>query len=109
MPNIRIAGNTYTPALHALRAKGYRLTLEYTKIDDERHPYHPYMADWQAEKDGWTFSATTPVELLGLVAIWETRGASWKAQSGEPDIWDELTESARVLDLDGNEIEGEAE
>jgi hypothetical protein len=102
--NIRIAGNTYVPALLALRVKGYRLRLSYTKIDNENDPRHPYSADWEAEKDGASFSATTPVELLGLVALWETRGENWKPLPGEGKIWDELSESARTFDLDGIDI-----
>jgi hypothetical protein len=104
---IRIAGNTTLPALLALRAKGYRVWLEYMKVEDPGSPWHPYMPDYQAEKDGGYFSATSPVELLGLVAMWETRGDNWKFQKGEPDILDELTDSAKTFDKDGNEIHEE--
>ena len=38
---IRIAGNTEIPALLALRAQGYRVWLEYLKIDDPTSPWHP--------------------------------------------------------------------
>src|SRR6516165_7420800 len=91
--HIRIAGNTCIPALLALRAKGYQVWLEYTKDDDPNSPWHPYMPDYQAEKDGAYFSATGPVELLGLVAMWETRGDDWKFKHGQPDILQELNES----------------
>lgn len=104
---IRIAGNTDIPALLALRAKGFRVWLEYTKIDDPTNPWHPYMPDYQAGKEGAYFSATTPVELLGLVAMWETRGDDWRLKQGEPDILDELLESARTFDNDGNELPDE--
>ena len=100
---IRIAGNTEIPALLALRAKGYRVWLEYMKVEDPKNPWHPYTPDYQAEKDGAYFSATTPVELLGLVAMWETRGDDWKFKRGEPDILNELMESAKTFDGDGNE------
>jgi hypothetical protein len=101
---IRIAGNTDNPALLVLRAKGYRVWLEYTKVDDPHSPWHPYMPDYQAQKEGACFSATTPVELLGLVAIWETRGDDWKFKRGEPDVFNELMESAKTFDRDGNEL-----
>jgi hypothetical protein len=96
--SIRIAGNTDLPALLVLRAKGYRLWLEYTKIDDSYRP------DYQAEKNGYYFSAASPVELLGLIALWESRGDNWRVQPGEPDIQDELMTSAKTFDRDGNEL-----
>ena len=104
---IRIAGNTEIPALLALRAKGFRAWLEYSKVNDPANPWHPYMPDYQAEKDGAYFSATTAVELLGLVAMWETRGDDWRFKRDEPDILDELMESAKTFDSDGNELPDE--
>lgn len=104
---IRIAGNTENPALLALRAKGYRVWLEYTRYDDPKNPLYPYQPDYQAEKDGAYFSATTAVELLGLVAIWEARGDDWRSKQTEPDILDELMDSAKTFDSEGNEIPDE--
>jgi hypothetical protein len=104
---IRIAGNTQIPALLALRAKGYRVWLEYTTEDDPRSSWYPYMPDYQAEIEGAYFSATSPVELLGLVAMWETRGDDWKFKRGEPDIDEELQESAKTFDSEGNELPDE--
>ncbi|PSB58930.1 hypothetical protein [Chamaesiphon polymorphus] len=102
--HIRTAGNTRLPALLALQAKGFRVWLEYVKIDNPKDYWHPYMPDYQAEKNGNYFSATNAVELLGLVAMWEVRGNDWKFKNGEPDIHDELMELAKVCDGDGNEI-----
>jgi hypothetical protein len=104
---IGIAGNTESPALLALRAKGFHVWLEYNEVDDPQNKWHPHMPDFQAEKDGAYFSATTPVELLGLVAMWEVRGDDWRFKRGEPDILDELMESAKTFDGDGNELPGE--
>ena len=101
---IVFAGNTGIPALLALRAKGYRLWLKYTKDDDPNSPYHPYMPKYQAEKDGAYFSATTSVELLGLVAMWEVRGDDWRFKKGETDVADELMDSAKTFDSEGNEL-----
>ena len=78
--------------------------MEYTKLEDTASSQAEYMLDYQAEGNGGYFSATTPVELLGLVAIYETRGANWKWQPGEPDLDDELHKAARTFDRDGNEI-----
>lgn len=83
---IRIAGNTQNPALNTLREKGYRLWIE---PNDEAE-----FLDWNAEKSGRYFSATDPVELLGLVAMHEYRGDDWQARSSEPDICDELFSNA---------------
>jgi hypothetical protein len=104
---IRIAGNTEVPALLALRAKGYRVWLEYTKVDDPKSPCHPYMPDYQAQSEFGYFSATTPVELLGLVAMWETRGDDWKLKPEERDILNELMDAAKTFDTEGNELPDE--
>jgi hypothetical protein len=104
---IRIAGNTWIPALLALRAKGYRVWLEYHEVDDPASPWHPYMPDYQAQSEFGYFSATTAVELLGLVAMWEARGDDWKWKADEPDILGELTNAAKTFDSDGNELADE--
>lgn len=101
---IRIAGNTEIPALLVLRAKGYRVWLEYMKVDNPQSPWHPYMPDYHAEKNGAYFSATNAIELLGLVAMWETRGDDWRVKQGEANILNELRESAKTFDSDGNEL-----
>lgn len=104
---IGVAGNTQGPAPLALRAKGFRVWLEYTKVSDPKSPWHPYLPRYQAERDGAYFSATTAVELLGLVAMWETRGNDWRLKRGEPDLLDELMEAARTFDGEGNELADE--
>ena len=96
MLSIRIAGNTGNPCLLALRAKGYRLTNWY-------HPDGEYRSNFDAEKDGRQFSATSPEELLGLVA-WEVRGDDWRKKPDEPSICDELAEKALTYDSEGNVV-----
>lgn len=86
--SIRIAGNTQNPVLMALRAKGYRLWIEPDEDPDCE------FEDWNAEKDGRYFSATNPLELLGLVAMQEVRGDDWQAELDDPDIYDELLSAA---------------
>lgn len=85
--SIRIAGNTQNPALTTLREKGYRLWIEPETEESE-------YTDWNAEKAGRYFSATDPLELLGLVAMQEFRGDDWRAKSHETDIVDELFSTA---------------
>jgi hypothetical protein len=97
---IRIAGNTENPCLLALRAKGYELTLWFTK-----DPAGGYNQNFDAEKGGRSFSATTAAELLGLVAMWEVRGDDWQTRPGEPDIYDELYPSSVTYDAEGAVIE----
>ena len=75
---IRIAGNTEVPCFAAIKTKGYKVTCtEY--VDSEYF-------DWNAEKDNRLFSATSPIELLGLIAMWEVRGDNWQARgANHPD------------------------
>jgi hypothetical protein len=98
--SIRIAGNTMIPALHALRVKGYALSVWYTLGDDGG-----LVPQYDAEKDGRAFSATSPEELLGLVAMWEVRGDDWQLKSGEAELYDRLIEAAPVYDAEGNAID----
>lgn len=97
MVSIRIAGNTENPCLLALRAKGYRLTLWYTLGDE-------YQQNYDAEKDGHAFSATSAEELLGLVAMWEFRGDDWQTKLDEPFVRLELEEKALCYDSEGNVV-----
>ncbi|MEU7820527.1 hypothetical protein [Catellatospora sp. NPDC049133] len=98
---IRVAGNTGGPALFALRAKGYRVELSYL-LDRPGE----YTAEYTALKDGRLFSAGTGEELLGLVAMWETRGDGWRTGTDEERSWhDALMEAATVHDRDGNVVD----
>jgi hypothetical protein len=76
------AGNTYNPCLLVLRSKGYHLWAEES---GER-------LLWNASKNGHSFMAYSPPELLGLVVLWENLGNDWNQQS--PDILSEVTEQA---------------
>jgi hypothetical protein len=99
-PGIRIAGNTTIPCLQAIVAKGYAVTHYFlgSKPDDFDSP------QWDAEKDGRQFSATTLQELLGLIAMWEVRGDDWMLKLGEQQQYHQLVDNAPVYDLDGNII-----
>ena len=64
------AGSTYNPALVVLRDKGYSLYF----VPDERPAF---FGDYLAIKERRVFSATDPLRLLGLVALWEHEGDDW--------------------------------
>ena len=66
--NLRIAANTFAPALLALKEKGY--TVICKEGDDENN-------DWIATKNDIQISATNPVELFGLVSVAEIYGENW--------------------------------
>jgi hypothetical protein len=72
------AANALIPAYLALQSKGYRVSWKRgdSSPDDET---------WFAEGPLGSFTAEDPVELLGLVAMREERGASWKASDEQID------------------------
>jgi hypothetical protein len=98
--SVRIAGNTRNPCLLALRPKGYKLTLWFTK--DHKGDYQ---VNHDAQREGRIFSAATGAELLGLVAMWEVRGDDWMTKKSEPDVHDELYPTSLTYDNDGNVVE----
>jgi hypothetical protein len=78
MKKVRIAaaGNVEIPAYLTLREKGYEVRWERKKEGEEL---------WFAEKDGCEFVAEGPIELLGVVSLYEIRGENWKATDQETD------------------------
>ena len=99
--SIRIAGNTLIPCLQAIRAKGYAISNYF--ISDTPGEWENHQ--WDAEKEGRRFSATSPEELLGLISMWEVRGNDWQLKDGEGDLYDNLVESAPMYDSNGNVID----
>ena len=101
MIGVRIAGNTMIPCLQAIAAKGYTVSHYFlgSKPGDWDHP------QWEAEKDGREFSATSVEELLGLIAMWEVRGDDWMIKPGETELHDRLSESAPMYDPEGNVVD----
>jgi len=68
---IASAGNTVNHALEVLYARGYSVVVHPAASDDGLNRY------W-AIKDGRDFIASDPVEVLGLVALWEQFGDAWR-------------------------------
>jgi hypothetical protein len=77
------AMNTYTPCLSTLVGKGFRVTADF--FDDKP-------ADWYADNGQVRLAASSPVSLLGLAALWESRGESWRKGSEEPDLYHHILE-----------------
>jgi hypothetical protein len=74
--NIAAAGDVEVPAYLVLRAKGYDITVSMRGQGEET---------WHATKDGNRFSGEGPIELLGVVAVFEARGENWQAADSEID------------------------
>jgi hypothetical protein len=71
---IASAGNTGNHALEVLKAKGYSVVLYPDAREDG-------LNDYWATKDGRDFTARDPVEVLGLVALWEQFGDDWRERT----------------------------
>jgi len=94
------SGDTSNPCSLALITKGYKLSLLFIRSNDGK-----LRGEYSAEKDGHTFTAENVEELLGLVAMWETRGPDWKSKTGEPFVYEILYSEAFQREPDGTVIE----
>ncbi|MFI5774112.1 hypothetical protein ACIA74_37500 [Streptomyces sp. NPDC051658] len=66
MASLASHANVWETCLQLLHRQGYHLKVELSDEEDE------YALDaWLAEKDGFTFWGDNPIELLGLVAVYE--------------------------------------
>lgn len=65
------AGNTLVPAVLALRQRGFCVSC------DENGDI------WRAESEALLLVADDPLQLLGLMAMRDLRGAKWKASDVE--------------------------
>lgn len=73
--SIAAAGDVEVPAYLVLRARGYDIFISKRGQEET----------WHAEKDGNRFSAEGPIELLGVVSVFEVRGGNWRATDREID------------------------
>ena len=73
-------------AIITLGERGYRVWWEASE--------RPSADDWWAEKEGREFVAKSPLGLLGLVALWESRGDEWQKRAGEPELLERLKAEA---------------
>ncbi|ATQ74008.1 hypothetical protein CR152_05350 [Massilia violaceinigra] len=87
--------NVYNTCLLILRDRGFKMHVQ-GEMDGEG--CYPTDALWIAEKDGFRFMGDNPIELLGLVAIYdEVQPAAdlpyWWRKEGE-DIWRQIMREA---------------
>jgi hypothetical protein len=73
------AGNTEVPAVLVLRDKGFTVRCNLG--------FAPDAEQWIATKPDFEFAAGSPLELLGLVAVYEARGTEWRAPDDEIDAF----------------------
>ena len=77
-PTNASAANVIVPAYLALQQKGYHVWCEGSAdVSGED--------TWYAENSCCRFVAEDPVTLLGLVAMYETRGDDWTASDQQID------------------------
>ena len=75
--HITAGGNTAVPAYLALVQEGFRVQCRSVGDTEE----------WIAERDGLRISGSSTVEVLGLCAMRQQRGETWKAQDSEIDAF----------------------
>jgi len=70
---LALASNVLAPAYLVLQSKGYRVSRK--QADG--------LELWIAEGNGLRFVADSTIELLGVMAVYEARGDSWRASDEE--------------------------
>ncbi len=70
------AGNTDAPALGVIHEKGYRIL----NVSTDTH------LEWIAENEHRAFYASSPLAVLGLIAIWESRGEEWMGTEEQAEL-----------------------
>ena len=86
MTKIASAGNSDTAAYAVLLSKGY--AVQILKKSDGKTGW------FAAQKDGCEFIGDTPIETLGLIAMFEFRGEDWKPTDLEVTALTELEDAA---------------
>jgi hypothetical protein len=82
MEAIRIAaaGNVEAPAYLALVKRGFNVSCDN-------------QGQWSATGNGCHFIASSPLELLGLAGIFDSRGANWRASDQEIEAFLKLMQN----------------
>jgi hypothetical protein len=96
MPSLAGHANVFETCLQILTRRGYALSM--TPAEDDG----PGFGTFEAERDGFTFWADNPIELLGLVALYEELGPAddrpywWGATTDDSDVWGRLRDEAEA-------------
>lgn len=101
MPLLVRHANVVNTCLRILRDRGFELEVIGEITDDLSYPTE---ATWAAAKDGFIFRADSPIELLGLVAVYdyvkpaEDKPYWWRVEGA--DIRSELLSAAFDKEID---------
>jgi hypothetical protein len=76
-------GNSESACLQSIFDKGYKITF---KVFDEEL-YKEIICEYRAIKNKNEFSAFSPMELLGLIHMWELQGNNW---TSEDNVWSRI-------------------
>jgi hypothetical protein len=92
--------NVWETCLQLMNRRGYRLEMSYADDEDGG------LSTWSAAKDGFTFMADDPIQLLGLITVYEdvqpedNRAYWWcaKTDRSHPGLYDQLIEQAIAIE-----------
>ena len=86
--------NVHNTCLNILKKRGYKLWLHSDDPDAD-----VLESFWCAEKNGYEFLATNPIELLGLASIYEFKGEPTEEEQSywwvvdDEDVYDQILEA----------------
>ncbi len=88
MPSLSSHANVFETCLQILARRGYELSFEWPEEDEQSH------GAFTAARDGFSFLADNPIELLGLVTVHD----DVRPTTQEPYWWSAKTDGSRVWD-----------
>jgi hypothetical protein len=71
MASLSSHGNVYNICLLVLHRKGYKLWVEQYIENTRNNVAHIPIYTWKAKKNDYDFAADDPIQLLGLVSVYE--------------------------------------
>ena len=83
MASLSSHANVWETCLQLMNRRGYSLETRYPDDEDDEG-----LSLWLAEKDGFTFMADDPIQLLGLVTVYE----DVQPKEDQPYWWREKTD-----------------
>ncbi len=88
--------NVYKSCLRILREKGYRLEVKGERAADGSFPVEAF---WIARRDDFYFCGDNPIELLGLVAMYDHLQPKadvpywWQVHDTKENLWADLLDT----------------